>query len=334
MTHLITKVNPRWSGQIKKVLNEKGISNYDLSSPYGTPLTVLQAGEKDLAREIGSICDYVKVNKPYILVSREFKPESTVIPLGYEKSIGGNRLAVMAGPCAVESETQMTEAALAVKEAGASLLRGGAFKPRSSPYAFQGLGEEGLKLLKRAGEAVGLPVITEIMDSADIPLLAEYADVLQVGARNCQNFSLLKKLGKINKPVLLKRGSACTIEELLSAAEYILAGGNGNVILCERGIRTFETATRNTLDISAIALLKMKTHLPVIADPSHAAGDPLLIEPLSKAAIACGADGLMIEVHPHPEEALCDGKQSLKPEVFGQVMESLKNTAFISGKEV
>jgi 3-deoxy-7-phosphoheptulonate synthase len=221
-----------------------------------------------------------------------------------------------------------------VKAAGAQILRGGAFKPRSSPYAFQGMGEEGLRLLRDAGDAAGMPIITEVLDADDLPLIAEYSDILQVGARNCQNFSLLKKIGRTSRPVLLKRGMMTTIEELLLSAEYILSEGNMNVILCERGIRTFETETRNTLDISAIPVLKAKTHLPVIVDPSHASGSWKLIEPLSLAAVAAGADGLMIEVHVSPETALCDGNQSLRPDRFAGLVQTIGPIARIRGKHL
>jgi 3-deoxy-7-phosphoheptulonate synthase len=237
--------------------------------------------------------------------------------------IGSPRFLVIAGPCSVESERQLLITGKAVKESGASILRGGAFKPRSSPYSFQGLEEEGLKLLALAREATGLPVVTEVMDSAEIPLVAQYADILQVGTRNSQNFPLLKKLGKVGKPVLLKRGLMTTLDEFLMSAEYILAWGNPEVILCERGIRTFETATRNTLDLSAVPVLKDRTHLPVIVDPSHAAGKARYVGPLSLAAMAVGADGIMVEVHCNPDEALCDGEQSLDPERFRDLMNEL-----------
>lgn len=252
----------------------------------------------------------------YILAQKSDKKKNTIINLPYGKTIGDNELSIIAGPCTIESEEQIIKTAYMLKDSGISILRGGAFKPRTSPYSFQGMGEKGLIALKKAGELTGLPVITEVLDSDDIPLILKYADILQVGARNCHNYSLLKKLGKINKPVLLKRGLMSTIEELLLSAEYILSGGNSQVILCERGIRTFETETRNTLDISAIPVLKTKTHLPVIADPSHASGSRELVCPLSLAAVSAGADGLMIEVHSNPENAVCDGKQSLTPEQF------------------
>ena len=270
---------------------------------------------------------------PYRLASRVTQPVSTVIRVG-DVLIGGGRFVVIAGPCSVESEDQLLETGQAVKESGACILRGGAFKPRTSPYSFQGLEEEGLRLLALAREVTGLPVVTEVMDSGDIPLVAEYADILQVGTRNSQNFSLLKKLGKVNKPVLLKRGLMTTLDELLMSAEYILASGNSDVILCERGIRTFETATRNTLDLSAVPVLKERTHLPVIVDPSHAVGNAKYVGPLTLAAFAVGADGVMIEVHCNPETALCDGDQSLGPQRFRRLMDDLTSMAALFQREI
>jgi 3-deoxy-7-phosphoheptulonate synthase len=261
--------------------------------------------------------------KPYKLASREVKDGNTIIRIG-DLEIGGPKFIIMAGPCSIESEEQLMESAYIAKKGGAHILRGGAFKPRTSPYSFQGLEEEGLKLLRKAREKTGLPVVTEVMNTADVDLVEEYADILQIGARNVQNFPLLKKVGYTRKAVLLKRGMATTIEELLMSAEYILSSGNEKVILCERGIRTFETATRNTLDISAIPVLKELTHLPIIVDPSHAAGHWKYVIPLARAAVAVGADGLLIEVHPEPEKAFSDGIQSLKPEKFYQLMEEIR----------
>ena len=255
----------------------------------------------------------VPILKPYKLASREVKRETTRIRIDDAVTIGGEEIIVMAGPCSVESEAQIVECARAVKAAGAQVLRGGAFKPRTSPYSFQGMEEDGLKLLARAREVTGLPVVTEVINPETADLVAEYADILQIGARNSQNFALLKKVGQLRKPVLLKRGMAMTIQEFLMSAEYILSEGNQQVILCERGIRTFETATRNTLDLSAIPVLKSMTHLPVIADPSHGTGNYHYVAPMAFAAVAAGADGLMIEVHPDPEHASSDGPQSLKP---------------------
>ena len=259
-------------------------------------------------------------------------PNDTVIDVAGRK-IGGGHFQVIAGPCSIESREQMTEVAEDVKMAGAGLLRGGAFKPRTSPYSFQGLENEGMQMLLEAKKATGLPIVTEIMSAEHLPLF-EDVDVIQVGTRNMQNFQLLKELGKVDKPILLKRGMANTLEELLMSAEYIMAGGNEKVILCERGIRTFETSMRNTLDISAIPMLKSKTHLPVIVDPSHAAGIRFMVEPLTMAAIAAGADGVMIEVHNNPEKALCDGKQSLTPESFAELMKKVRKTTEFFQKEM
>jgi 3-deoxy-7-phosphoheptulonate synthase len=264
----------------------------------------------------------VPILKPYKLTGREFREENTVIRVG-DAAIGGGEFTVMAGPCSVESEEQMMESGYIVKKAGAKILRGGAFKPRTSPYSFQGMEEDGLKLLRKVGDKVGLPVVTEVMNTMDVDLVEEYSDVLQIGARNIQNFSLLKQVGHCRKPVLLKRGMSTTIEELLMSAEYILSEGNDQVILCERGIRTFETATRNTLDISAVPVLKELTHLPVIIDPSHATGHAKYVLPMTRAAVAAGADGAIIEVHPQPEKALVDGPQSLRPEAFYRLMDEV-----------
>ncbi|MHB8781683.1 MAG: 3-deoxy-7-phosphoheptulonate synthase [Candidatus Geothermincolia bacterium] len=275
----------------------------------------------------------ISVMKPYKLVSREFKVEPTVVRIGGVE-IGPETFTIIAGPCSVESDDQVVEAAMAAKAAGATLFRGGAFKPRTSPYAFQGLGEEGLSILAHAREVSGLPVVTEVLDVRDIELVYRYADVLQVGARNMQNFLLLKELGFIDKPVLLKRGMSATIEELMMAAEYVAKGGNSQIILCERGIRTFETATRNTLDLSAVPLAKELTHLPIIVDPSHATGRRDLISPLCRAALAAGADGLMVEMHPNPSEALCDGPQSLTIREFEALVEELKPLAAFFSRRV
>ncbi|MBQ2048674.1 MAG: 3-deoxy-7-phosphoheptulonate synthase, partial [Schwartzia sp.] len=268
----------------------------------------------------------------YKLVSREFKADNTVIDVRGVK-IGGEELAVMAGPCSVESLEQLRETAAAVKKAGAQFLRGGAFKPRTSPYDFQGLGEEGLKLLKQVGDEYDLRIITEIVDLNDVELVSEYADILQIGARNMQNFRLLQAVGHGSKPVMLKRGISATISEWLNAAEYIMSAGNDNVMLCERGIRTYETYTRNTLDLSAVVALKELTHLPVIVDPSHGTGRWQMVQPMARAGIAAGADGLIIEVHPHPEQALSDGDQSLKPEKFAELMQDVKKIAEIMGRK-
>ena len=288
-----------------------------------TPLEVFPGVEK-----------VMPVLAPYKLVSREFQSRDSVVDLGRGIKIGGKKIVVMAGPCAIENLDILYEIATQIKKAGATVLRGGAFKPRTSPYSFQGLGEEGLKILKKVGNELGLVTVTEVMDSRDVKLVAEYADVLQIGCRNMQNFNLLKEVGLTKKPVMLKRGMSSTVKELLMSAEYILSGGNFNVILCERGIRTFEDSTRNTLDISAIPTVKQLSHLPMMADPSHAAGKWGLVNALSKAAIASGADGLIIEVHSHPEDAVSDGAQSLIPDNFATLMRELKELAKAVGREV
>jgi 3-deoxy-7-phosphoheptulonate synthase len=277
--------------------------------------------------------DVMPVTHPYKIASREYHPDDTLIPLNAIQ-VGGPDLALIAGPCSVEGRSEIVEAAHAVKEAGATALRGGAFKPRTSPYSFQGLGEEGLKYLAEAREATGLPVVTEVMDPALVPLVCQYADVLQIGARSMQNYALLHAVGESQHPVLLKRGMSSTIEELLMAAEYILSHGNMRVMLCERGIRTFETYTRNTFDINAIPVLKQASHLPVIADPSHATGKWEYVEAVSLAAIAAGADGLLLEVHPEPEVALSDGRQSLKPEKFAALVEKVRRLAPVVNRRV
>lgn len=275
----------------------------------------------------------VPVTKPYKLGSRDFRPKNTVVQVG-DVRFGGDELVMIAGPCSVESEQQLWEAARAVKASGAQVLRGGAFKPRSSPYSFQGLGKPALEMLDQVGDELGLQVITEVLTPDDVDLVSSYADVLQIGARNMQNFTLLQEVGRSGHPVLLKRGMSATLEELLMSAEYILANGNDNVILCERGIRTFEDSTRFTLDISAIPVLKHLTHLPVIVDPSHATGKWAFVPAVAKAGVAAGADGLIIEVHPRPEEALSDGPQSLKLERFAQLMSELKPLALAVGRSL
>ena len=273
------------------------------------------------------------VAEPFKKANRMFHPEPTTVQVG-DVVIGGNQIQVIAGPCSVESEAQITGIAKQVKEMGAHLLRGGAFKPRTSPYAFQGLAYEGLELLKEAREQTGLPIVSEMMSPRDLEVFERDVDVIQIGARNMQNFDLLKLVGQTRKPILLKRGMSATIEEWLMSAEYIMAGGNDNVILCERGIRTFETYTRNTLDLSAIPAVKRLSHLPVIVDPSHATGKYWMVDPLAKAAIAAGADGLIIEVHNDPAHALCDGQQSVKPCVFGKLMEDVRAIAKAVGREM
>ena len=271
---------------------------------------------------------------PYRLVSREFKCEDSIIDLGKNTKIGGKKVVVMAGPCAVENLNLLREIASSIKKQGVKVLRGGAFKPRTSPYTFQGLGQEGLEYLKQIADELEMVTVTEVMDTRDVKLVARYADVLQIGARNMQNFNLLREVGETQKPILLKRGMSSTIKEWLMSAEYIVSEGNFNVILCERGIRTFEDFTRNTLDVSAIPAVKQLSHLPVIVDPSHAAGKWNLIHPLSKASVAAGCDGLIIEVHTHPEEALSDGAQSLIPEKFAQLITELKTLVKAIGREI
>lgn len=289
--------------------------------------------EEASIRAIPGVENVVRILKPYKLASREFKRENTEINI-QGIVVGGKKIPVMAGPCAVENKTILTNIAEKVKKAGATFLRGGAFKPRTSPYSFQGLGEEGLKYLAEARKKTGLPVITEIMDPRDLDLIVEYSDIIQIGARNMQNFRLLLEVGSSNKPVLLKRGLSSTIKEWLMSAEYIMSRGNQNVMLCERGIRTFETATRNTLDLSAVPVLKQLTHLPVVVDPSHGVGKRELVAPMAKAAVAAGADALIIEVHTNPEEAMSDGEQSLRPEQFEKLMKELRPIAQAVGREI
>jgi len=278
--------------------------------------------------------EIVRISHPYKLAARSVRPEGTIIDLGKGVTIGGKEIAVAAGPCAVESSEQIHDIAAKVARAGAKLLRGGAFKPRSSPYSFQGMGEEGLKLLRDAADKNGLLVVSEVMDPSQIEVMLPYVDVLQVGARNMQNYHLLRGLGEVDKPVLLKRAMSGTIEELLLSAEYIMAGGNYKVILCERGIRTFETALRNTMDIAAIPVLKSLSHLPVVADPSHGTGKRDKVAPMARAAVAAGADGLLIEVHPDPERAMSDGVQSLYPDQFAQLMNEVRAVAAAVGRHV
>jgi len=284
-------------------------------------------------KSLGGVENVMPIMKPYKLVGRELKADDTIIDAGGVK-IGGSEVVVMAGPCSVESRESILESARDVSASGARVLRGGAFKPRTSPYSFQGLGVEGLKYMAEAKKETGLPIISELMDPRDLDVICEYVDIIQVGARNMQNFRLLKEIGRAKKPVLLKRGLCATIKELLMSAEYIAANGNDNIILCERGIRTFETATRNTLDLSAVPVLKEETHLPVIIDPSHAVGFWQYVGPVSRAAIAVGADGLLIEVHPQPENALSDGAQSLKPGKFAALINELRPIAAVLGKTI
>jgi len=321
---------------VEKKLVELGFKTHPI---YGEVKTVIGAiGDKRLVKAhnislMPGVESIVPIMSPYKLVGRELKQEDTIVEVGDVK-IGGKKLAIMAGPCAIESEEQLLSTAQKVKEAGACILRGGAFKPRTSPYSFQGLEEEGLKILSEVGKAVGLKVMTEVVDTRDVELVSRYADILQIGTRNMQNYRLLHECGKTDKPVLLKRGLAATIEEWLMAAEYILVAGNSQVILCERGIRTYETTTRNTLDITAIPVVKELSHLPIVVDPSHATGNWKWVEAVSRASIAAGADGLLVEVHPNPAAAFSDGPQSLKPEKFASMMEGLNAIAAAVGREL
>ncbi|TAL24516.1 MAG: 3-deoxy-7-phosphoheptulonate synthase [Nitrospirae bacterium] len=289
--------------------------------------------EENTVRVMKGVEEVMRILKPYKLASRDFKSQDTIIKVK-GKIIGGKKIPVVAGPCAVENRAMMMNVAEKVKAAGASFIRGGAYKPRTSPYSFQGLGEEGLQYLAEASAKTGLPVVTEIMDPRDLGTILKYTDIIQIGARNMQNFRLLLEVGMCNKPVLLKRGLSATIKEWLMAAEYVMSKGNQQVILCERGIRTFETATRNTLDLSSVPVLQQKTHLPVVVDPSHGVGKWDLVAPMAKAAVAAGADGLLIEVHTDPENAMSDGEQSLKPDAFRKLMNELKPIAKAVGREI
>lgn len=325
--------------QIQAVISRLTEMKFDVHRSTGVNQTLLGAiGDKRGvdARDfelMAGVDQVLRVTTPYKLAGRAFRPNDTIVKVR-DLTIGDGSVVVMAGPCSVESEEQIETIAQAVKKAGAKVLRGGAFKPRTSPYAFQGLGEPGLRMMREAAERAGLLVISEVMEISQVPLVAEYADILQVGARNMQNFNLLRELGKGRKPVLLKRGMAATIEELLMAAEYIMAGGNDQIILCERGIRTFENATRNTLDLSAIPVVKKLSHLPIVVDPSHGTGRRDKVAPMARAAVAAGADGLLIEVHHDPDNAVSDGAQSLWPQQFSSLMEELRMIAQVIGREL
>jgi 3-deoxy-7-phosphoheptulonate synthase len=325
--------------QVERVVAQLVEMGYDVHRSIGSTRTILGAvgGHPDadpaVVRMLDGVDEVVRVTEPYKLASRSFRPEGTVVTVG-DVRIGGDEVVVMAGPCSVETEAQVRAAAAAVRRAGAKILRGGAFKPRSSPYSFQGLGEEGLRLLRWAADEQNLKVVSEVMDLSQLAVMDQYVDILQVGARNMQNFSLLRELGRQRKPVLLKRGISATIEEWLLSAEYVLAGGNMDVILCERGIRTFENYTRNTLDISAIPVVKTLSHLPIIADPSHGTGRRDKVAPMARAAVAAGADGLIIEVHCDPDRALSDGAQSLYPAQFDRLMAELRIIAPAIGRGI
>ena len=326
--------------QIQHVIDRLVSNGFDVHRSTGETNTVLGAVgvHPDFdARDIellDGVREVVRITQPYKLASRAFRPEGTIVDLGKGVKVGGTEVVVAAGPCAVETKSQIDSVAERVASLGAKILRGGAFKPRSSPYAFQGLGEAGLKMMREAADRNGLLVVSEVMDPSQVELMLRYVDVLQVGARNMQNYHLLRALGEVRKPVLLKRGMSAMIEELLLSAEYIMSGGNYNVILCERGIRTFDTNTRNTLDIAAIPVIKKLSHLPIIADPSHGTGRRDKVAPMARAAVAAGADGLLIEVHPDPEHALSDGAQSLFPDQFGALMAELKIIAPAVGRKM
>jgi 3-deoxy-7-phosphoheptulonate synthase len=326
--------------QIQQVIDRLINMGFEVHRSTGARQTVLGAvgarHEFDIRdiEVLPGVMEAHRISSPYKLVARSFRPEGTVVKFPHGVTIGGDEVVLMAGPCSVESREQLFAVAESVARSGAKFLRGGAFKPRSSPYTFQGMGEEGLKLLREAADKFNMLVVSEVMEISQIPLMLPYVDLLQVGARNMQNFNLLRELGKVRKPVLLKRGIAATIEELLLSAEYLLAGGNYNVIVCERGIRTFETYTRNTLDISAIPIVKKLSHLPIVADPSHGTGRRDKVPPMGRAAIAAGADGLLIEVHNCPDKALSDGAQSLYPEQFARLMGELRVIAPAVGRRL
>jgi 3-deoxy-7-phosphoheptulonate synthase len=326
--------------QIQHVIDRVVASGFDVHRSTGASHTVLGAVgvHRDFDHRdfelLQGVREVVRITQPFKLASRQFKPEGTIVDLGRGVTIGGKEVAIAAGPCSVESREQIHEVAEAVSRAGAKILRAGAFKPRTSPYAFQGLGEKGLQLIREAADKFNLFVVSEVMDLSQIPMMTSYVDVFQVGARNMQNYFLLRALGEVQKPVLLKRGMSATIEELLLSAEYILAGGNYNVILCERGIRTFETYLRNTLDIAAIPVIQKLSHLPIVADPSHGTGRRDKVAPMARAAVAAGADGLLIEVHNDPDHALSDGAQSLDPAQFEQLMKEVRIIAPAVGRTI
>ena len=322
---------------VEKLLAEFGFQTHPI---YGEKKTVIGAiGDKRLLSmnqilTMDGVENVVPIMKPYKLASKELHKEQSVIDIGHGVTVGGNQLAVFAGPCAIESQEQFTAVSAAVKDAGANILRGGAFKPRSSPYSFQGLEGDGLKIMYNSGQELGMPICTEVLDTRDVELVAKYADIMQIGARNMQNFKLLREVGKCNKPILLKRGLACTIEEWLMAAEYIMSEGNENVILCERGVRSFEKYTRNMMDLAVVPIIKQRSHLPIVIDPSHATGDWRLVEAVSLAAIAAGADGLIIETHNDPKHAMSDGAQCLYPEQLKSLIEKGTKIAEVIGRKI
>jgi 3-deoxy-7-phosphoheptulonate synthase len=326
--------------QVQRVINKLMDMGFDIHRSTGVAQTVLGAVgvRPDFDHRDIELLDGVeavhRISSPYKLASRHFRPEGSIIQLGEGVAVGGTQIVMMAGPCSVESAAQVDTIAACVAEQGTRVLRGGAFKPRSSPYSFQGLGPKGLELIRQAADKYHLLVVSEVMDQTQITLMMDYVDVFQVGARNMQNFNLLKELGKVSKPVLLKRGISATVEELLLSAEYIMSGGNYDVVLCERGIRTFESSTRNTLDVSAIPVVQKLSHLPIIADPSHATGRRDKVPPMARAAVAAGADGLLIEVHHDPDKALSDGAQALYPDQFAQLMKELRMIAPAVGRTI
>lgn len=326
--------------QVQGVINKLMDMGFDIHRSTGARQTVLGAvgakigfDTRDIELLTG-VAEVLRISAPYKLASRHFRPEGSIVKLGKDVAVGGTQVAVMAGPCSVESEEQIEAIAASLSKHGVRVLRGGAFKPRTSPYSFQGLGEKALGMMRRAADKHGMLVVSEVMDQTQIPMMMDYVDMLQVGARNMQNYNLLKELGKVAKPILLKRGISATIEELLLSAEYIMSGGNYNVILCERGIRTFESYTRNTLDVSAIPVIQKLSHLPIIVDPSHGTGRRDKVSPMARAAVAAGADGLLIEVHSDPEKALSDGAQSLYPDQFEELMKQLRMIAPAVGRTI
>lgn len=327
-------------GQMETVKRAMEAGGVRVMVSEGTQTTILGAEgdagglDQEFLSQLPGVERVMRVTEPYKKANRKYHPDDSVIDVGGGVRVGGGRLVVIAGPCSVESESQMVGVAKAVKASGAAAMRGGAYKPRTSPYSFQGKGEEGIRLLQEAKQATGMPIVTELMSSDQLPLFLEAVDVIQIGARNMQNFDLLKKVGRTKKPILLKRGLSATIEEWLMSAEYIMSEGNPNVILCERGIRTFETYTRNTLDLSAVLAVKALSHLPVVVDPSHACGRAWMVEGMAMAAVAAGADGLIIEVHNDPAHALCDGAQSITPEQFEALMGKVRSVAACVGREV
>ena len=337
---IVTMAEGASEGQIQSVIEHLVRLGFEVHRSTGERYTVLGAvgARTDFDTRDIEVLDGVhqvhRISAPYKLVGRNFRPEGTVVKLPRDVTVGGPGVVIMAGPCSVESRDQLFTTAEQIAKAGARVLRGGAFKPRSSPYSFQGMGEEGLKLLKEAGEEFGMLVISEVMEISQIPLMLPYVDILQVGARNMQNFNLLRELGKVRKPVMLKRGIAATIEEMLLSAEYIMAGGNYDIILCERGIRTFETYTRNTMDISAIPIVHKLSHLPMCGDPSHGTGRRDKVAPMARAAVAAGADAIIVEVHHDPDKALSDGGQSLYPKQFVELMEQLRMIAPAVGRKI